>query len=152
MIEGVSRRLRGKYDHKLDSKNRVAIPAKWEPREGGTLSLLPTDRKGFPCIKALTEDKLEEIENKINNDPDMSEKQKNYFLEWVYGSCEEVSVNNQNKLLIPKKMYDEAQLDSDVVLIGRGNFFEIWEPSTYEKMNAVSQPEIKQLRDIHGII
>lgn len=152
MIEGVSSKLRGRFDYKLDSKNRVAIPSEWRPREGGSLFLLLSDIKGFSGIKALTERKLEEIESSVKEEPGMTTKQKNEFLEWLNGSCVEVTINNQGKLLIPKKMCDQAKFGSELTLVGRGSFFEIWEPSTFEKMRSNSQPKIDEIRDTYGFI
>lgn len=152
MFEGVSSKLRGRFDHKLDPKNRVSIPSEWRPREGGALFLVVTERNGFSGIKALTEHKLEEIEESVKNEPSMTTKQKNEFLEWLNGACVEVTVNNQGKLLIPKKMCEQARFTSELVLVGRGGFFEIWEPSTFEKMNTATQPRIDEIRDTYGFI
>lgn len=152
MIEGVSSKLRGKFDHKLDPKNRVAIPAEWHPKEGGSLLLLASEHDGFFGIKALTERKVNEIEESVKNEVEMTTKQKNEFLEWLNGSCVEVTINSQGKLLIPKKMCEEAQFETQLILVGRGSFFEIWEPSTFEKKEKARKSSIAQVRSTYGFI
>ncbi len=152
MIQGVSSKLRGCFDRKLDPKNRVAIPTEWRPCEGGALFLLYSEKDDTRCVKALTESKLEEIEQNVKNEPEMTTRDKNEFLEWLNASCEEVTVNSQGKLLIPKKMCEQADFGSELLLVGRGGFFEIWSTGAYDNMTEGRKPRIDKIRDTYGFI
>ena len=129
MIDGVSSRLTNSFPHKLDPKNRVAIPSEWRAVEGGSLWLLPLGEEHQHCIKVFTTKKLESIEQTAAQNPNTQEA--NYFIEWLYSQCVEVTINSQGKLCIPKKMCEQAQLSDLVLLVGKGTFFEIWRPERY---------------------
>ena len=152
MSKGISRRFNGRYDHKLDPKNRVSIPLEWRPSEGDALYLILSERNGFTGIKALTETRLDEIEEGVRNEEGLTTKQKNEYMEWLYAACVKTTVNNQGKLLIPKKMCEQAQLADKVVLIGGGNAFDLWKPSTYEKMDTARKANITNINDSYGYV
>ena len=56
-MSSVSDNLFGAYTHKLDPKNRIAIPAEWRPSEGCALLLLSGRRLDLPTVKAYTREK-----------------------------------------------------------------------------------------------
>ena len=114
--------------------------------------LIALEEKGDVCVKALTERKLNKIYSDVDKDPKMSTKDKNDFLEWLSGECVEATINSQGKLLIPKKLCEEANLLSDVVLIGRETFFEVWEPAAFSKMHKVHTQNANKIRSIHGFV
>ncbi len=57
-MSSVSDNLFGAYTHKLDPKNRIAIPAEWRPSEGCALLLLSGRRLDLPTVKAYTREKI----------------------------------------------------------------------------------------------
>lgn len=151
MSQGISSELRSKFDHKLDVKNRIAIPSEWRPSEGCCLFLLEAKREGLPMIKALTQEKFADYVNDVEIS-DLSRKDKDKFIGRLHSVCVETTINGQGKMLIPRKMIDQlALVSSDVKLVGRGKFFEIWEPNLYEEAERLESDSIMKLNDQLGI-
>ena len=138
-MSSVSDNLFGAYTHKLDPKNRIAIPTEWRPSEGCALLLLSGRRLDLPTVKVYTRDKFLQLIEKIKSAPGYSEAQIDLF------------INAQGKLLIPKPMCEHAQLSSAVRLAGRGGYFELWEPSTYEEVALRENASISDINQSFGI-
>ena len=121
-MSSVSDNLFGAYTHKLDPKNRIAIPTEWRP-----------------------------LIEKIKSAPGYSEAQIDLFIGKLYANCVEAIINAQGKLLIPKPMCEHAQLSSAVRLAGRGGYFELWEPSAYEEVALRENASISDINQSFGI-
>ena len=138
-MSSVSDNLFGAYTHKLDPKNRIAIPAEWRPSEGCALLLLSGRRLDLPTVKAYTREKFQQLIDKIETTPGYTEAQIDLFIGKLYANCVEAVINAQGKLLIPKQMCEHAQLSSSVRLAARRGYFELWEPSLYASISDINQ-------------
>ena len=74
-MSSVSDNLFGAYTHKLDPKNRIAIPAEWRPTEGCALLLLSGRRLELPTVKAYTREKFQQLIDKKEATPGYTEAQ-----------------------------------------------------------------------------
>ena len=94
-------------------------------------------------IKALTDTAFNAALESIQNNPDLPNGVKSRQKSALFTHNQPVTVNDQGKMLIPKKFAEERGLEPEetVHLLGRGNFFEIISPSNYtaliESENAV---------------
>lgn len=150
MAQGLSSELRSKYDHKLDAKNRIAIPSEWRPSEGCCLLLLESQREGRPMIKALTYEKFDELVETINA-TDYTPAQKDMLIGKLHSDCVETAINAQGKMLVPKRMIDRAGFRSDVKLVGRGRYFELWKPELYDEVRRLEEEKLQALNENLGI-
>ena len=134
-MSSVSDNLFGAYTHKLDPKNRIAIPAEWRP-----------------TVKAYTREKFQQLIDKIEATPGYTEAQIDLFIGRLYANCVEAIINAQGKLLIPKQMCEHAQLSSSVRLAARRGYFELWEPSLYEEVSRRENANISDINQSYGIL
>ena len=141
---------RGIIEHKLDAKGRVSVPVTWRPAQGESVFLLRADSYGQPTLRVLSEaafsKKLEQIEESENLTP----RQKDNAAGMMYANSIEASVNEQGKLLIPKAWAEERQLKRPgaVILVGRGNHFEMLSPVNAEAMLSAEKAENEKLNQI----
>lgn len=150
MPQGISSELRSKFKHKLDPKNRLAIPAEWEPGEGCPLFLLEAKKEGLMMVKVLTLDKFREYVDMIRNS-DKTPATKESMIGRLYAECVETTINAQGKMLIPKKMCELADLSGDVRLVGRGSFFELWKPDVYDEFEIREKARLEDVNADFGI-
>lgn len=134
----------GRFDHKLDSKNRVSIPLSWRPEEGEELYLIIKPGDEFDCITALTEERLLELETQALNDEEFSIEERNDYVDWLFSNSVKVSINNQGKLLVPKKMCEHLELNEHVTLIGKNKYFNIWATNAYDTIHTTKTPSVKK--------
>lgn len=128
----------GEYQHKLDKKLRVSVPSSWRPTVGGTygLRLLKWEVSGIPVIKALTDEAFTAAIQSIQENPDLTNGMKSRQKGVLHTHNQPVSVNEQGKMLIPKKFALDQGLEPDasIYLLGRGSFFEILNTQNYQSM------------------
>lgn len=142
-----SSEYRGKFDHKMDPKNRVAVPVEFRPGEGEKLYLLESHREGRAVIKALTTTRVRSMENSVRDRADLTPAHKDLIIGKLNADCVAVQINPQGKLLVPKKICEYAQLKGDVKLVGRGDYFEIWNPKGFAE---AEQLELAKLAEINA--
>ena len=127
----------GNYAHKLDPKNRVAIPASWRAIFGQELVLLDSSSSNqkYKVIKCFTHEsfaqKLHEIRERALADGfEMGDVDE--FIGDIAGKSFETEVNAQGKLLIPKQQRDRLKLGEYARLVGRTTHFEIWNTADFD--------------------
>jgi DNA-binding transcriptional regulator/RsmH inhibitor MraZ len=141
----------GVNDFKLDAKGRVAVPSEWRPKKGKEirLRLLKWKTHGVPVLKALTDAAFEAMICSIDEDQTLVAGQKGAKKGLVYSRNTPVSINEQGKLLIPRKLVEEQGLEPGGVvhLFGRGTNFDIVSPRDHEAMQAAEEALMADLYD-----
>lgn len=140
----------GEFEHKLDKKLRVSVPSLWRPSSGGSfgLRLLKWELSGVPVLKALTEEAFTAALQSIQ-DADVPAGVKGRQKAVLHTHNQPVSVNEQGKILIPKKFAEERGLEAGgtIHFLGRGNYFEIITPEHYAALMESEQEMLSSLYD-----
>jgi MraZ protein len=125
------------YEHGIDEKRRLQIPAKWRPPEDGvefTVILWPKHQMGV-CLRVLPPDGLEKLVEEIEAMPN-SDPRKDVLRRVVGGNSEQVTVDKAGRICLPEKMAGAAGLKNEALLVGMFGQFEIWEPGRYKQVEA----------------
>ena len=145
--------LEGVFEHKMDTKCRVSVPADWRVTAGnGYLRLLQSSSYDLKVLRVLTEEEylnmLQEVEKREN----LSFSMKKKVLGRLHSQILKTTLNPQGKLLIPKAWCETPELGSEepVMLVGRGSYFEIFSPKNYEEMLVREEAETAALNDELG--
>ena len=98
----------GVFDFKLDAKYRVSVPSDWRPGRGEALPLRLLQWKTYKVavLKALTDEAFEAMIASIDAS-ELSAGMKSQRKGLVYSRNTRVTINDQGKLLIPKKLAEE---------------------------------------------
>ena len=137
----------GTYEHQLDDKNRLRIPAKFRKAligEDGDKTYSFARGMIDGCIYVLPEEELQKIMEKLSEEK-MSEASLATML--FCGSVYEAEEDPQGRVVLPAKLKAAAGIDKDIVTVGRGKRIEIWAADVYEKtcVNANYRAEFKKL-------
>jgi MraZ protein len=62
-------------------------------------------------------------------------REQNMFLRNFFKGTAELSLDNNNRILVPKKLMDLIGADRDVVLAGQDGRIEIWAADIYDKID-----------------
>lgn len=113
--------------YSIDSKFRVAVPPAWRPPPDAIIYLLPSKKYEMPMIQVITVEEYQDRMALIANS-DLPLDRKRHHRGVLASRCREASVNEQGKLLVPKDLATRTEIapDSEVVLVGRETYFEIW--------------------------
>ncbi len=132
----------GVFDFKLDAKFRVSVPSEWRPARGEALPLRLLNWQTYqvPVLKALTDEAFVAMVASID-DSDLPAGVKGQRKGLLYSRNTPVTINEQGKLLIPKKLAKEHGLDSGgaVHLYGRGTNFDIVSPRDYSEIQTAEE-------------
>lgn len=123
--------FRGVNNLALDSKGRLAIPVRYRDtlaRHCNGQMVLTVDRDHCLLLYPLPE--WEEIERKLVKLPSLS-KPARRLQRLLIGHATESEMDAQGRLLIPEPLRKFAGLDKNIVLIGQGNKFEIWDEAEW---------------------
>jgi MraZ protein len=78
---------------------------------------------------------LEKIRKRINQ----YNREQNMFLRNFFKGTAELSLDNNNRMLVPKRLMDLIGADRDVVLVGQDGRIEIWAADIYNKIDMPSE-------------
>ena len=115
--------LLGEYRHNLDTKGRMAVPAKF--RESLTAGAIIT-RGIDSCLFVFTNSDWEELVKKLIALP-IAQANSRAFVRLMLAGATDVSLDNQGRILIPDYLRKYANLKKEVVAAGLYNRFEIWD-------------------------
>lgn len=124
-------RFKGQAEYSVDSKGRTAIPAKMRlalsPDAQGTFTLT----KGFePCIYVYPLDqwKIKEDEyGRLNT----NNRDARHLVRMILMWAEEVSLDGQGRISLPKALSDYAGIGDKVLIIGAMDRIELWNPERF---------------------
>ena len=126
-----------RFQHGVDEKRRVQIPAKWRPQKAGvelTLVLWPRESAG-PCIRVLPPGQMSKLMQSIDEMPNSDPRK--VVLKRIIGSgSAQASVDKAGRICLPDDMARKAGLTEEAMLVGLLDRFEIWNPERYEKVQA----------------
>jgi len=145
--------LEGVFEHKMDTKCRVSVPADWRVTAGnGYLRLLQSSSYDLKVLRVLTEDEYLNMLQEVENQEGISYATKRKVLGRLHSQILKTTLNPQGKLLIPKAWCATPGLSSEghVMLVGRGSYFEILSPKNYEEMLVREEAETSALNEELG--
>ena len=119
----------GEYQHVLDTKKRVAVPAKFRTQfKKGIVVTRGLDG----CLFIYTASEWEKIAEKLGSMP-VGEKGTRSFIRMVLAGATDSKLDSQGRILIPEYLKEYAGLDKDVTIAGLFNRLEIWDTKTWDK-------------------
>lgn len=122
--------LYGRFEHTIDAKGRVFVPAKLRDKLGESfIAATVLDR----CVSLYSTEEWEHLLEKIAEAP-MAETRK--LLRKVTESAEDVTLDAQGRILLGKSLIAHAGLEKPVLIIGAGRRAEIWNPDVYSETMA----------------
>jgi MraZ protein len=112
----------GEYQHSLDSKGRITVPAKLREQLGEKF----VATKGLDnCIFLYPMDEWRIIEEKLRSLP-FTRADVRSFARFFFSGASELEVDRQGRTLIPVNLRDYASIDKELIIIGVGSRIEIW--------------------------
>ncbi len=122
----------GEYNHAVDTKGRVSIPAKFREELGEHFILT----KGLDnCLFIYSSDEWGILENKLKQLP-MTNKDARAFVRFFFSGASECELDSQGRIRIPANLREHALLEKEAIIIGVGTRVEIWSNVEWEKYNS----------------
>jgi MraZ protein len=125
------------YRHGVDEKRRLQVPAKWRPARSGTqltIMLWPKSQEG-PCLRVLPPDEMAKLKASIDSMPN-EDPNKTVLKRFIGSESDQVTLDKAGRICLPDAMARQAGIQSEAVLVGLLDRFEIWNPDRYKKVKA----------------
>ena len=117
--------MTGTYEHSIDAKGRLFIPAKLRTELGETFYLA----MGVDACLAIYPQSTWDRSTEKFAPPPMSQSKPMRLLFANAAKCE---LDSQGRIVIPQKLRKYAGLDKDVVIIGVNDRAEIWSADAWK--------------------
>jgi MraZ protein len=134
--------LSGAYDHTLDDKGRVSLPARHRAEMGENLMLLSGLDGQINVYPFSVWQKA--AENMATQNQALKEARD--LTRILYGAIE-CQVDRQGRILIPPPLRTRAHLDTDVVILGMHDHLEIWSQQRWQEMQERLDAEGSQIAE-----
>jgi MraZ protein len=122
----------GKFSCTINTKNRFSAPSAFREELGDRAYLT----QGFDRnLQVLTEGAFQEISRQIMS-LNIADPMARMLLRIILGTAHELQKDGQSNLAIPEELKAFAGLHKDVILVGQGDYFEIWSPDLWAKQEA----------------
>ena len=122
----------GEYEHSLDTKGRMIMPAKLRQDMGEKFIVT----KGLDgCLFAFSQNEWLNFETKLKALP-LSDKNARNFVRFFLSGAVEAEVDKQGRFLIPSNLREYAELLKETVITGVGTRIEIWNKDKWKKYNS----------------
>ncbi len=128
--------LSNNFRHNVDAKNRLFVPAKYREELGETFVVSQSIRGNYLKIYSQAE-----WENYIAPIKLLPRKTSEEALRFLIGNSIEVSPDGQGRIIIPTTMLQFASITKGTVIIGCGDYAEIWAEESYESSQAQQDME-----------
>jgi len=120
--------LLGEYDHTLDDKNRLTLPARF--RQSFVDGIVVT-RGMDGCLFAYTRDAWESMVGSRLATLNTLSKEGRRMQRFFFSGATETELDKQGRVGIPSALLEHAKLGRDVVVAGVHDHLEIWDRAAW---------------------
>ena len=128
----VAQMFLGQYQHSIDDKGRLMVPARFrELLEGGAYLTQGFDR----CLMVMTETYFKQVYDRITA-MSLTDPTARMLRRLIFSNAYPVEVDKVGRILVPGNLRQFAGLESNTIVAGQGEYFEVWSPAEWEKQTA----------------
>lgn len=121
--------FKGEYNHQLDAKNRIRIPAKLKAELGTGYSIT---RGVDKCLYIIPKEEMDKLTSRLEQF-DMYDAEKQKAIRSVLRLAFDPEEDNQGRIVLTEKLRTFAGIEKEIVFLGVGNRIEIWDEQEYQK-------------------
>ena len=133
--------LIGQYEHTIDIKKRLALPAKFRGELGDKI-IITRGIEG--CLAVYTEAEWKIMADKLGA-LTISQAEARSFTRMILAGAMEVTLDKLGRILVPDYLKDYAGLKKNVVICGLSNRLEIWDAEKWEIYKEAAEKGVDEI-------
>jgi len=138
--------LLGEYQHNLDIKGRMAVPAKFrEKLAAGAIITRGIDN----CLFVFANAEWDALAKKLIALP-LAQANSRAFVRLMLAGATDVDIDNQGRILIPDYLRKYAGLKKDAVIAGLYNRIEIWDGPSWQAYKTKTESSSEEIAEKLG--
>lgn len=136
----------GEYNFSVDSKGRIAIPAKFRRALGNEFVVT----KGLDeCLSVYTKTEWTKLAVKVSSLP-ISQANSRAFSRFMLGGATDVSFDGQGRIILPDYLRAYAGIGKKVIIAGLYNRLEIWDEVKWNSYKSKTELQSKEIAERLG--
>ena len=135
------------FENKIDKKGRVSVPANFRSQLSsmGYNGFITYPSFNHHALDACSQDRIEKLSNTIDSLNPFEEK-RDFFATSILSESENLQFDTEGRVSLSEKLMDHAKIKNNVLFVGLGKTFQIWEPKNFGKFKAVARKKAFQNR------
>ena len=135
LSEKVEQMFLGQYRHTVDDKGRLTIPARFrEMMTDGAYLALGFDRN----LMGLTPDAFQTFSTRVYG-MSLTNPAARQLRRLFFSGATRVGADKIGRILLPSFLREKTGIDGEVMIVGVGDYFEIWSPEDWACQDALLQ-------------
>jgi MraZ protein len=125
----------GKFVHSFDDKKRLTVPAKFrEPLAGGAFVIQGLDKN----LMVLTVQAFETVYQRVMA-MNLMDPAARALRRLILGNAAQLELDSAGRILIPQDLRVLVSLENEAILVGQGDYFEVWAPANWKEQETQLQ-------------
>ena len=135
------------YENKIDKKGRVSVPATFRSHLNsvGYNGFISYPSFNYAALEACSQDRLEKLSNTIDSLNPFEEK-RDFFATSILSESENMQFDTEGRVSLSDKLLNHAKIKNNILFVGLGKTFQIWEPTNFEKFKILARKKAFQNR------
>ncbi len=136
--------FRGQYEHSLDSKDRLTIPARFRAAlSEGIVLVAGLD----PCVELYTPQGYEEFSQRFLAELNPLSARGRMMSRRFNASASDEALDSAGRVRIARHLIEHASLDGPCMVVGNANRLEIWSPARWTEHYADVDAQAEQMAE-----
>ena len=140
--------FRGTFEHALDAKNRLTVPAKYRDalKGGVVLAISPETEVGTARSLAIwrPDDYDTFVQQALSELNPLGPRARD-LRNLLYGNSWDQELDSANRLVVPQPARDFAGLEKEVVITGAGDHMQLWDRKAFSEYNAIALSRFSEI-------
>lgn len=133
----------GEFQHTLDDKGRLIVPAKFREELGDRFVVT----RGLDnCLFVYPAREWSALEEKLKTLP-LTKGDARAFVRFLFSGATECEVDKQGRIILPQNLRDHARIDKEVVVIGASTRVEIWSKENWEAYARAAEESFEKIAE-----
>ena len=128
------------FENKIDKKGRVSVPATFRSHLNalGYNGFISYPSFNHSALEACSQDRIEKLSNTIDSLNPFEEK-RDFFATSILSESENLQFDTEGRVSLSDKLLSHANIKNNVLFVGLGKTFQIWEPTNFEKFKTIAK-------------
>jgi len=133
----------GRYEHTIDEKGRITIPSEYREVLGDSVYVT----QGFDGnLQAFHIQIFERLSEQLRSIGFLSPNSR-LLRRLLFSNAKQINFDSAGRILIPAFLRETANLEATAMVVGMGEFFEIWMPERWQaQQDALNDVEANEQR------
>ena len=136
------------YENKIDKKGRVSVPATFRSHLNsmGYNGFISYPSFNHSALESCSQDRIERLSNTIDSLNPFEEK-RDYFATSILSESVNLQFDTEGRVSLTEKLLVHAKIKNNILFVGLGKTFQIWEPKVFEKFKVEAKKKAFKNRE-----